>query len=215
MVTDFELLEMLSAKFCHDLSGPIGAVNNGVEFLREKESPDMEERAIQLIEISAKEAVTRLQFFRQTYGTVSPVGEANLDYLKTLTANYFEESKVQLDWSDGNVNAAPISISHKTGKLLLNVILICAGSLIYGGTLSIRFQKLPNGIRIKVSGTGNNVKVDPDAMKMLLGKGNENSITSRNVHPFFTCRLSKEIGATLALEHGADNMHLTIDKLRS
>ncbi len=215
MVTDFELVELLSAKFCHDLSGPIGAVNNGVEFLREKDSADMEERAIQLIEISAKEAVVRLQFFRQAYGTVPSIGEANIEQLKTLCTNLFMEGKIKVDWPDAVPNAMPVSISCKTGRLLLNIILICGNTLIYGGILSVRLYKLPNGIRVKVSGNGNNIKIDAEVMKLLLGKGAEEPINSRNVHPFYTARLIKDLGAVITMEHSAGSVTFTLDKTKS
>lgn len=216
MVTDFELMELLSAKFCHDLSGPIGAVNNGVEFLREKDNPDMEEKAIQLIEISAQEAVVRLQFFRYAYGTLPSVGEANLEQLKILCTNFFMEGKVQIDWKNGGNNSLPVSIGHKTGRLLLNVILICGGMLIYGGIVSVCFQKLPNGVQIKVSGKGNNIKVDPDVINLLRNKGNDEVANSRNVHPFFTARLAKDLGASISVEQAnTDNIDFIIEKTKS
>ena len=61
MVDETRLAEMLCTRLCHDLTGPIGAVNNGAEFLSE-EGFDMQNEAMQLILTSAHEAVNRLQF---------------------------------------------------------------------------------------------------------------------------------------------------------
>lgn len=35
MNSQLRLAELLTTRLCHDLSGPIGAVNNGAEFLGE------------------------------------------------------------------------------------------------------------------------------------------------------------------------------------
>jgi histidine phosphotransferase ChpT len=74
---DTKLAEMIATRLCHDLTGPIGAVNNGAEFLDE-EGFDMQNQAVQLILSSAHEAVNRLQFYRQAYGRVGDTGEASL-----------------------------------------------------------------------------------------------------------------------------------------
>ena len=61
MTDDIKLAELLCARFSHDLAGPIGAINNGVEFLSEENSV-IKEQAIDLIKTSAVQAVSRLQF---------------------------------------------------------------------------------------------------------------------------------------------------------
>jgi len=49
------LAEMLATRLCHDLTGPIGAVNTARSFLDE-EGFDMQNEAVQLIVSSAHEA---------------------------------------------------------------------------------------------------------------------------------------------------------------
>ena len=85
---DTKLAEMIATRLCHDLTGPIGAVNNGAEFLDE-EGFDMQNEAVQLIVSSAHEAVNRLQFYRQAYGRVGEMGEASLSEKKQLTVDFF------------------------------------------------------------------------------------------------------------------------------
>ena len=62
------VLELLASRICHDLISPVGAVNNGVEFLEEM-GADAGAEAIQLIAHSARQASVRLQAFRICYGT--------------------------------------------------------------------------------------------------------------------------------------------------
>ena len=40
---DLDLAALLSARLCHDLAGPVGAVNNGAELLAEGGSESMED----------------------------------------------------------------------------------------------------------------------------------------------------------------------------
>ena len=52
------VLELLASRICHDLISPVGAVNNGVEFLEEM-GADAGAEAIQLIAHSARQASVR------------------------------------------------------------------------------------------------------------------------------------------------------------
>src|SRR5712691_10357005 len=64
---DMRVLELLTARLCHELSGPIAAINNGIELLAE-EDPDFVREAATLVGDSARRAGSRLQFYRFAYG---------------------------------------------------------------------------------------------------------------------------------------------------
>jgi len=213
-VSDFDLIELISAKICHDLAGPIGAVNNGVELLLEDKCA-IKDRAAFLIEESAREAVARLQFFRQLYGNVSLVGEANLEHLKNITVSFFKDSKIMLDWPDGHTNASEVSISHKLGKIMLNIILIGSTILIHGGKLSVRLQKLPTGKRISVTASGTGLKVDEFLLQNALDKVDSASVNSRNVQVYYTFRFAKQVGVHIHMDQKTDLVEFTIDQLRA
>ena len=57
---------LLASRLCHDLVGPLGAVNNGLELIAEED--DMAKEALSLAQRSAKRASSRLQFFRYAFG---------------------------------------------------------------------------------------------------------------------------------------------------
>src|SRR5438046_4424201 len=72
---DLRVLELRSARLCHELSGPIAAINNGVELLAEEDSgvgslpsPAFLHDAAALVGDSARRARSRLQFYRFAYG---------------------------------------------------------------------------------------------------------------------------------------------------
>src|SRR5262245_11539354 len=72
---DFRILELLTARLCHELTGPIGAIDNGVELLLEEDpalssssdpassgDPGFLRDAVALVSGSARRARTRLEF---------------------------------------------------------------------------------------------------------------------------------------------------------
>src|ERR1700730_16725962 len=72
---DLRVLELLSARLCHELSGPIAAISNGVELLAEEDpgvgsslNPAFLHDAVALVSESARRARCRLQFYRFAYG---------------------------------------------------------------------------------------------------------------------------------------------------
>ena len=64
---EMKMTELLCSKLCHDLISPIGAINNGLEFLQD-ESSEMANEASKLIDTSAKQAADRLAYFRLAFG---------------------------------------------------------------------------------------------------------------------------------------------------
>src|ERR1700735_5418481 len=105
MIEELRIAEMLCTRLCHDLTGPIGAVNNGAEFLSE-EGFNMQGQALELIASSAFSAVARLQFYRIAYGRVKEQGEAPLAEYQRMAKDFFKDSKVELDWPDQYTDAS-------------------------------------------------------------------------------------------------------------
>ncbi len=208
MIPETKLAEMLCTRLCHDLTGPIGAVNNGAEFLGE-EGFDMQNEAVQLILSSAHEAVNRLQFYRQAYGRVSDSGEACLGDKKMLAEHFFSATKMKLDWPDTHTDAAGISISQKMSRLILNMLVITAASLIRGGTISVRLTASEAGDKqISVTGVGETIKFDPDTVIILKGEADEALLSPKTAQSFLTRKIAEEVGATLRFATQGDRVEL-------
>lgn len=211
MVDETRLAEMLCTRLCHDLTGPIGAVNNGAEFLSE-DGFDMQNEAMQLILTSAHEAVNRLQFYRQAYGRVSESGEACIADKKQLAADFFSGTKITLDWPDSHTDASGISISQKTARLILNLLIIGGGSLIRGGTLSVRLSETADGYKhVTVHGEGQTVKLDEEARAIL--QGDETApITPKLAQLYLSMHILHEIGGNLALNVTDNSLEITVSQ---
>jgi histidine phosphotransferase ChpT len=207
------IAELLCARFSHDITGPVGAVNNGAEFLEEEEF-EMGGEALKLITDSAKEAIHRLQFYRKAYGYLKEEGGACLDDKKSLTANFLQHTRIDLDWPDTHTDAADIPVSHATARLLLNCIIIVAGSLIRGGILKVRIGKDDESKNITITGTGPDARLEEYVTEMLDYDKDipEETLTPRNVQVYLTRELARKTGTKLSIRHDEQMIEIMVRK---
>ena len=209
---DSRLAEMLCTRLCHDLTGPIGALSNGAEFL-EDEGFTMQGQAIELISQSAEQAVNRLQFYRTAYGRVTQSGEAILSDVKQLIVQFFVGTKVSLDWPDSLTDALDVSVSRKMARLLQNMVVISAATLIRGGILSIRIQEEDGKKLVSVSASGLSVKWDAEHRQVLEGSLTMDDIRPATVQAYYTTKLAEEIGADITANATEDSFELLAVKV--
>jgi histidine phosphotransferase ChpT len=187
---DLRVLELLSARLCHELVSPIGAINNGVELLGE-EDPDFVRDAVVLIGESARRAGKRLQFYRFAYGTAS-VG-AGLDP-RELVAGLLEGGKVTCDW-----RAEASSMPAGWSKLACNVIVLAAEALPRGGTVTVRPMAAGGGALLEIAAAGEAVNVTDELRAALRVDAAVDALSARTVQAYFTARLAEQHGARLAV----------------
>ncbi len=172
MSNELKLAELLCTRLCHDLAGPIGAVNNGAELLDEDESTA--KQAFALIQMSAKNAVNKLMFFRNAYGRINFSGEADLYDLKSLAEAYLEGGKVTVEWE--GLDNAEISVSRRMGRLMLLLVLVSSESLVRGGVVKINLYAGAFGTGISALASGSNIKFDDSDKSVLSGVYNLDEI---------------------------------------
>ncbi len=206
MNQDLRMAELLCTRLCHDLTGPIGAVNNGAEFLAE-EGFNMQNQAVDLIVSSAFSAVSRLQFYRVAYGNVKESGEANLSDKKKLAVDFFAGSKITLDWPDTETEASGVSISLKTSRLIFNLLIMASAVLIRGGVISIRMRlDESHNKHITVSAKSPHIKWEDDLTTILEGKLSSDNLSPKNVQAQLTHCFAKDLNATLLHTVSADEV---------
>jgi histidine phosphotransferase ChpT len=150
---DARLLELICARLCHDLVGPVSAISNGVELVTEF-GEDMRGEALALIAQSASEAAHRLQFFRVAFGSAAgadgrslPLAEARSRAMALPLGG-----RVSLDWPDVGPASDP-ELSRAALKLLLNLFLLAVDAAAGTGTVRVRIAG-PSGARFEVSAEG-------------------------------------------------------------
>lgn len=197
MIDDLRMAELLCTRLCHDLTGPIGAVNNGAEFLAE-EGFNMQGQAVDLIVSSAFSAVTRLQYYRSAYGNVRDHGEANLADKQKLATEFFSDGKITLDWPDSHTDASGVSISLKMSRLIFNLLIVASATLIRGGTISVRIAQDAVGGRVLTIGAqGAGLKWDQEIERIFAGKLEVSELTPKNVQTYLTKRFADELRASM------------------
>ncbi|MDE3060783.1 MAG: hypothetical protein KGJ06_07215 [Pseudomonadota bacterium] len=198
MIEELQLAELLCTRLCHDLTGPIGAVNNGAEFLSE-EGFDLKGQAVELIVSSAFSAVTRLQFYRMAYGKVRDQGEVSLAEKQKLAVDFFADSKITLDWPDSHTDASGISVSQRMSRLIFNLLIVASGVLIRGGTIMVRIGQNEQGQKLmSVSASGAGMKWDAEIDKIFAGKITVADLSPKNVQIYLTRRFADDLHATIS-----------------
>ena len=210
MIDELRMAELLCTRLCHDLTGPIGAVHNGAEFLSE-EGFNLQGQAVELIISSAFSAVTRLQFYRMSYGKVKDQGEANLAEKQKIAADFFVGSKITLDWPDSHTDAAGISISIKMSRLIFNLLIIASSTLIRGGVIAVRITQDADGSkRLTVKANGAGLKWEPQYDSVLDGHVPIPELDPKNVQVYLTRRFADDIRATIERTLGNDELILSV-----
>lgn len=194
---EVKLAELLCTRLCHDLTGPIGAVNNGAEFLAD-DGFTLQDQAVELITNSAKQAVNRLQFYRQAYGKVNLQGEASLNEVRNLSEDFFRESRFKLNWPHHFTDSAEVSVSRKMAKLVLNILIIISGAMPRGGDIHLSLGRREDGqMEVKLRGEGIGIKEDKETLAAFRKETPIEEITPKTVQPYFTARLADSLAVEL------------------
>ena len=207
----FLLASMLCTKLCHDITGPVGAINNGVEFMSEEEGKIPDE-IMDLVASSATEAVARLQFYRRAYGRITKDNAASLTEQYELTKQFFAASKIDVDWPDSHTDMSGIEINQQMAQLLLNMVIIVQGTIMREGVLKVRIEEdASTGIAFTVESSGGAVKENIEVSEIL--KGDESvDIDPKTAQSYLTAELAKQSAMRLLIVSSEDSSRLMAQK---
>ena len=210
MASDLELAELMAARLCHDLVGPIGAVANGVELLGEGGAPDPE--VTSLIAASARQATRRLQWFRIAFGSGNALPASSiLAETRRLASGLFEDGRATLDWPAPD-SASEALATRGAAKLLLNIVLLGLESLPRGGAVTVQVAVRGGGLGIAVTAKGTGARV-PDDMQAALRSGVAvGDLTPKSVPAYLALRLAEANRAKLTVETpGPDSVAFRVE----
>lgn len=139
MTDSLQLAELLCARICHDLSGPVGAAAAGAELFEDMEpAPDPE--TLSLVAGAAAGAAQRLKFFRATLGPAASTPQSSVvltELIESYLATQVSAASpgIALSWP-----AAPSALDGATARLLLNLVLLAKDALPRGGRIRIALE---------------------------------------------------------------------------
>jgi histidine phosphotransferase ChpT len=192
--------QLLCSRLCHDLVGPAGAVNAGLELLQEDGT------AVDALDLAARSGLQttgRLTFYRMAFGFGG--GETvRLGEVRDLAAALVADGAVALDWP---VDAAAegSAIAKGAARLLLNLLLLGVDCLPRGGTLGVRIADLDEGLGIAMTAAGEGARLRPELGAAMAPDADVDTLTARTVQGYYTGCLAADIGA--AVEIGEDSAH--------
>lgn len=185
---ELRIAELLTARLCHELVGPVTAVANGAELLSE-DGLEVDREALALISDSARRIASRLQLYRFSYGFGAT--HAAGPQPGELAARYFETTRVVCRYGE-TVRALPLADQ----KLACNLLVFGAETLIHGGHVSV--DAATRGFRVEAAGEG--VALPREQWQALRLATPVADLTARTVHGYFTGRLAQAEGWRLVDE---------------
>lgn len=186
MQIDARILELLAARLCHDLIGPVSAVGNGVELMQD-EDPEFVRDAVALIGDSARKAVRRLQFYRFAYGFRPGGIVATAPHV--LVHELLDGTPVACDYPEP-VRTLPLEWQ----KLACNLVGIAAEALPRGGRLGLASQA--KGVALEAIGDGSGPSAE--ICEALALTSSIDVLTPRTVGAYFAGLLAQALGCRLA-----------------
>jgi histidine phosphotransferase ChpT len=193
-----DLAALLCSRVCHDLISPVGAIVNGLEVMEEDKDEETKTFALDLIKKSAYQASAKLQFCRLAFGAAGSAGaQIDLGDAEKAARGLIEDGKTTLVW---NLPRQLLAKNHV--KLLLNMVLIAAGSISRGGTLTVdpvSAADLAAGYVVTASGL--NAKLNPATAELLAG-GPAHAVDAHAIQPLYAGILARDCGLVLAADGG-------------
>ncbi len=187
-----DLAALLCSRVCHDLISPVGAIVNGIEVMEEDKNEETKTFALDLIKKSAYQSSAKLQFCRLAFGAAGSAGaEIDLGDAEKAARGLFEDGKTTLVW-----NLPRQLLAKNRVKLLLNMLLIAAGTISRGGTLSI--DPVPGeGIAgFVVTASALNAKLNPMVAELLAGNS-AHPVDAHAIQPLYAGILARDCGLVL------------------
>ena len=198
---DLRVVELIAARLCHDLIGPVSAIGNGVELLAD-EDPEFVRDAVALVGDSAHKASRCLQFYRFAYGFSGSGLAGSAPHL--LAAELFVDTAIECDY-----RAEARTLPLREQKLACAMLAVAAEGLPRGGRLVVSLGAI--GLQVEASGAGPGPSPEVRAALTLATPTAE--LTSRTVGGYFAGLLAEELGWRLAIADRPDGFCLGTEAL--
>lgn len=194
---ELRVLHLLCSRLCHDLVGPIGAVNNGVELVREF-GAEADDEAMDLVADSAKQAAERLKFFRVAYGLAGGTARTFRD-ARELVGAVIEPGRMTLEWpEDDGINTT--ALDEGSVKLLLNMILLATEALSPSGSVTVSLTPGPSGVAAKVTAAGARAALEEQTLAGVVGGLDPEELSPRSIQGYYAARLAQDQGTDLSVD---------------
>jgi histidine phosphotransferase ChpT len=197
-----DLAALLCSRVCHDLISPVGAIVNGIEVLDEDKDEETRAFALELIKKSARNASARLQFCRLAFGAAGSAGaQIETGDAEKVARGLLEDDKITIAWN------LPRELRPKNQvKLLLNMLIVAAGAIPRGGTLTV--DSVPGASGFRVDASGLNARVTTTTVDLLAGHP-PHTVDAHGIQPFYTGILARDCGLVVTAAAEGESVVVT------
>ncbi|SDF55874.1 histidine phosphotransferase ChpT [Limimonas halophila] len=201
---DLRVAELLASRLCHDLVGPVGAVNNGMELLADDPDGDDMADAVSLAQTSARRAADVLQFYRAAYGRAGDEMDGQPGRVADVGEPFATLHKCRAEWDLQGLRRAPVAGS---AKLVLNMLALGVELLPRGGRVTAAAEP-GETLVVRVTARGQGAALRGEARAALDTDADPASLSPRAVHAHFTAVLAHRAGGRLTVDEGVDEIGL-------
>lgn len=200
---NLRLAELLCARLCHDMAGPVGAAAAGAELLEDM-AASADAETLALVAQSAAGAAARLKFFRSAFGPAAsaPQSSAGLaDLIRAYFATQVSAASpgLTVDW-----RVEEAALDGATARLVLNLMLLAKDALPRGGQMTATAG--PD--RLSVIARGEPAALTDEAREVLVECGPPSG--PRGAQAAFTRALAGEWGGNVAATATADGLDVAV-----
>lgn len=199
---DIRVMELLSARMCHDLISPVSAVSNGIELVTEFDE-DMKGEAIALVGDSAEAAAKLLQFYRAAFGSARAAdgGPLGLVEARQRTLDCIRSPRIVISWPDGEIDLSR-SISRQGLKLLMNLVFAASDVLPGEGRIEVAMEPDVDGARAEIAVQKEGLALSDQFRAAFAGTAPTSDLRPKTVIAFFCSALAAELGRDLEVTDG-------------
>jgi len=190
-----DLAAHLTAKLCHDLIAPAGAISMGLDMLEDPDSQDLRDDALALVAASGRKFVALLSFNRVAFGSSASAEAFDAAELERLTRGVFADVRAELDWA---IDAE--SLPKDAARILLNLAQIGAGALPTGGAARVSVENHGGETEVKLIAEGAKPRLRPDTEAGLKGEPLGERFAGHWVQAYYLSRLVAAAGGRLSTE---------------
>ncbi|MCG8509615.1 MAG: histidine phosphotransferase family protein [Rhodospirillales bacterium] len=206
MQFDLKAAQLLCSRICHDLIGPAGAVNTGLELLAEDGTSD--DGALALVSDSALQVSRRLAFFRVAFGAGGGVGPKAVSESRDLAMSLAGGGKVSVGWDAAAARGLDGKVGAEGVKMMLAMIFLAMESMPRGGTVSVSTAALPEGSAIAITAAGTGARLHEGVADALNGAAEVDGLTARSIIAHFIGCLADRAGVGIEFTEGRDEVRL-------
>jgi len=201
MLVDHRVAQLLCSRLCHDIAGPAGAVNTGLELIDEG-AGDVADEALDLVRRSAQQVIARLSFLRIAFGSAGIGSATTVMEMKTLASEHLDGGLVALDWPLDGLPLLASKIAPPGGMLILNILLLGVDALPRGGTLEVRCADVSGALGLAITAKGQGAVLRPELREAMRLNADIATLSARSVPGYCVSQVASDLGVDIEISDG-------------